>query len=508
MKTRRQSEQFYLKIADIPEEHHRWQAMRELAKIDLYFLLIWVLGRRDAENDWCFDRCREVQASPDGHLDLWARDHYKSTIVSVALSIQEIIKDPEVTIGVFSFSASAAQDIVAQIKRELESRSMLRWLFPDIVWERPSRDAPSWSVQNGITINRKTNPRECTVEGHSFMEGAPVGKHFAICLYDDVVTMDSVATPEMITKTTKRWELSIPLGRKDAKRRYVGTRYHYQDTYQTMLDRGAAVPRIYPAEDENGEPVFLTREQLDEKRRSMGPSAYSSQMLLAPNVDSTAGLLEEWLRFYDKQPARNTMNVYIVCDPANEKKKTSDWTVFFVIGLGPDQNYYVLDIVRDRLSLRERARTLIELHRKWSPDHRNKVNGVGYEKYGKDADIETIESIQAEETYRFDITPLGGQLAKRDRINRLEAPFADGRIYLPRRLLYTQYDGDTIDLVHHFIQMEYKPYPAIQYDDMLDCLARILDDEMMVVWPKPRKPDRDIYDQSEPVPASNSWMEG
>ena len=46
--------------------------MRELAKTDLYYFLIWVLGRRDAMNDWCYARCREVQASPDGHLDLWA----------------------------------------------------------------------------------------------------------------------------------------------------------------------------------------------------------------------------------------------------------------------------------------------------------------------------------------------------------------------------------------------------------------------------------------------------
>ncbi len=497
-KTREQSEQFYLKIADFEEDHHRWQAMRELAKNDLYYLLTWVLGRRDAENDWCFERCREVQKSPDGHLDLWARDHYKSTILSVALSIQGIIRDPEVTIGVLSFSASAAQDIVAQIKRELESRTMMRWLFPEIVWERPSRDAPSWSVQNGITVNRKTNPRECTVEGHSFMKGAPVGKHFAIGLYDDVVTMDSVATPEMITKTTKRWELSIPLGRKDARRRYVDTRYHYQDTYQTMLDRGAAEPRIYPAEDDNGELVFLTREHLNEKRRSMGPSAYSSQMLLAPNVDSTAGFLEEWLRFYDKEPARNKMNVYIVCDPANEKKRTSDWTVFFVIGLGPDQNYYVLDIIRDRMKL-------IELHRKWSPDARNKINGVGYEKYGKDADIETIESIQAEETYRFDITPLCGLLAKRDCINRLESAFAAGRFYLPRRLRYTQYDGEAVDLVHWFVQMEYKPYPVIQYDDMLDALARIMDDAMMVVWPRPEV-KRDRYDRVSESP--DGWMAG
>jgi predicted phage terminase large subunit-like protein len=485
MKTRRDSEKFYAIITGIQDAGERRAAMRELACSDLYFLLVWVLGRRDARNDWCFARCREVQRSPDGHLDLWARDHYKSTIISVALSIQDILRDPEVTIGVFSFNAAAAQDIVAQIKREFEARATLRWLFDDILWDRPSRDAPNWSVQNGITVNRKTNPRECTVEGHSFMEGAPVGKHFAICLYDDVVTMDSVATPEMISKTTNRWELSIPLGRKDARRRYVGTRYHFQDTYAEMISREAAQPRIYPAEGEDGEPVFLTRAQLDDKRKAMGPTTYAAQMMLDPALDSTAGFLEEWLRYYDDEPPLATMNVYILVDPANAKKKNSDWTAIWVIGLSSDYNYYVLDIVRDRLSLQERAKKLIELHRKWSPNAKQKVRKVGYEKYGKDADIEAITILQVEQNYRFAITALGGRLSKIDRINRLEPVCAEHRLYLPHRLLYTQYDGLTVDLVSHFRESEYKPYPAIKHDDMLDALARILDEDMATVWPKP-----------------------
>ena len=506
MRTRADSEALYVKIARLEDEQQRWETMRHLARTDLYYLLTWVLGRKDARNGWCYERCREVQKQPDGRLDLWARDHYKSTIVSLALTIQEILKDPEVTIGVFSFSRGAAEDIVAQIKREFESRTMLRWLFPDVIWERPGRDAPSWSVQNGITVIRKTNPRECTVEGHTFMEGAPVGKHFMICLYDDVVTEDSISSVDMITKTTKRWELSIPLGRKDARRRYVGTRYHFQDTYQAMIDRQAAIPRIYPAEDEAGHPVFLSREQLDVKRRSMGPTTYAAQMMLDPKLDSTAGFLEDWIQFWDDEPGRGTMNVYIVVDSANEKKRTSDWTVMWVVGLGPDQNYYVLDIIRDRISLRERARKLIDLHRKWSPVG-HKVNAVGYEKYGKDADIDAILQFQAAETYRFSLTELGGSLSKRDRINRLEPPFAAGRFWFPRRLLYTQYDGMTVDLVHHFIQQEFKPYPAIQYDDMLDALARILDDDLKTVWPraKPSQGDKEM-DKFLKRGGGNSWQ--
>jgi hypothetical protein len=55
-----------------------------------------LLRRPDADRDWLFDRCREVQLSPDRHLDLWARNHYKPTIIRFALTIQGLLNDPGV----------------------------------------------------------------------------------------------------------------------------------------------------------------------------------------------------------------------------------------------------------------------------------------------------------------------------------------------------------------------------------------------------------------------------
>src|SRR6266700_6731590 len=77
-----------------PWEH---EALRELARSDLFYLLVYVLGRKDVNRDWLFDRCQEVERDSDGYLDLWAREHYQSTIITFGLTIRDILRDPEIT---------------------------------------------------------------------------------------------------------------------------------------------------------------------------------------------------------------------------------------------------------------------------------------------------------------------------------------------------------------------------------------------------------------------------
>ena len=444
--------------------------LRGLCQTDLFFLLVYGLKRTDANRDWIFDRCREVQADPDDRLDLWARGHYKSTIITMANTIREILLEPDVTVGIFSHTRPIAKAFLRQIKREFETNELLKQLFPDILYVNPSAESPKWSEDEGLTVKRKANPKEATIEAWGLVDGQPTSKHYKLMVYDDVVTRESVTTPDMIAKVTEAWELSRNLGSETARTRYIGTRYHFNDTYKTIMDRGVKA-RVYPATKDGtieGEPVLLTREKLDEKYRDMGPYTFGCQMLQNPKADETQAFKTDWLRKYERC-SRDGQNVCILVDAANEKKKSSDYTSIWVLGLNADQNIYSLDIVRDRLNLKQRREALFDLHRKYRP------NDVGYEQYGMMADIQHMRSEMERLNYRFSITELGGQMPKNDRIKRLMPYFEQGRIWLPQALYKTDYQGAAIDLVNAFIEEEYKAFPVGLHDDMFDSMARIFD---------------------------------
>lgn len=468
-------------------------ALRHLCRTDLYFLLRHALRRKDAEHQWIFERCREIQADPDGYLDLWSREHYKSAIITYAKTIQDILAshgdDPlpewggrEVTVGIFSHSRAIAGRFLRQIKYEFESNQLLREWFQDILFANPQRESPKWSEGEGIIVKRKSNPAEATVEAWGVVDGQPIGKHFYLLVYDDVVTQESVHTPEMLQKTSDMLALSYALGAEGGRRRWIGTRYHANDAYQTIQDRGTAKPRIHLLTKEgtaDGTPVLRSKQWVQDKRRDMGPYIFACQMLQNPLADETQGFKEEWIKYHDGFK-REGLNVYMLFDPAGAKNKSSDYTAGWVVGLGPDKNVYVLDMVRDRLNLSQRAALVMRWHRKWKPI---RSGGVRYEKYGLMADIEHIQTVQQAENYRFDIIEVGGPLPKNDRIKRLIPYFEQGRVFMPRSHYYTPYDGRTSDLVQDFIQQEYKPFPVPIHDDMLDALARLVDPETPLIWP-------------------------
>lgn len=413
-----------------------------LGRCDRYYLLVRLCHRHDALHPWLYARCREVEANPDGYLDLWAREHYKSTLITFAGSIQEIVRDPETTVVIFSHTKPVARKFWRQIRDELETNDDLKRVYSDVLWADPRKDSPRWAEDSGLVVKRTTNPKEATLEAHGLVDGQPTGGHWRIRIYDDVVVPESVTSPEMVSKTTAAWELSDNLGARDdegngGRAWHTGTRYSFADTYHEIIERKALKPRIHPATDNgmaDGKPVLFSEELWAAKKKTQGPATIACQMLQNPAAGKQAMFDKLWLSFQDVRPA--TLNVYILVDPAHSRKKDSDNTAIAVIGIDSALNFWLLDGMRHKMGLQQRWLNMRNLRRKWMKMPGVQMVKVGYERYGMQADLEHFELEMQKDKDAFVIEELNwvyndssGQ-SKSDRVQRLQPYFMQKKFHL------------------------------------------------------------------------------
>lgn len=414
---------------------------------DRFFLLTYLCHRKDALDPWLFDRCREVEADPDGYLDLWARYHYKSTICTFAGLIQEVVCDPEITIAIISCTNAVALPFLIQIQQELENNEDLKRVYRDVLWQDPRKEAPQWSREKGLIVKRRGNPKEATIEAFGLIDGMRTGKHYRLLNYDDLVTEKLVTNPEMIQKVTERWELSDNLGTHGkTRKRMQGTRYSFADTYGILIEQKRGIKtRIYPATEDGtlkGDPVFLSHERWEEVKKAQRRTV-SAQMLLNPVAGNEAMFRSEWLKTFLIRPT--FMNIYIMCDPSKGSGARSDRTAIAVVGTDVAGNKYLLDGVRHRMKLSERYKWLRRFHEKWSNALGVQACIVGYEIYGQINDEEVIREWMERDKYSFGIevlnTPRQGGHSKNDRVERLEPDIRGGKFYIPGIVHHPEYGG-------------------------------------------------------------------
>jgi len=454
---------------------------------------------------------------------------HNSTIITFAGIIQEILCDPDICVAIFSNNIKIARPFLGQIQEELQANEALKGLYPDVLWANPKLEAPTWSLDKGLVVKRKsTNRKECTVEAHGLIDAMPTGKHFPLQVYDDVITEKNVTNPDQIKKASERIELSFPLGVGEKTRRWwIGTRYHYADTYGHLLNRETAQPRIYPATHDgtiDGNPVFMTPEAWADAKRDMR-SQIAAQMLQNPIAGQENMFFVKWLKPYYVRPV--LMNVYILCDPSKGRNKTSDRTAIAVVGIDAQNNKYLLDGYCHRMGLSERWDKLKALYKKWSSIAATRLLSVGYERYGMQSDIEYFEEKMREKGPSFTITEVNwtgerGRESKEHRVERLEPDFRHSSFFVPSKVwtpsveghvaewhveegtdefVYMPYreniqekrcrahgelwrlmdpikrldeDGNIYDLTRVFFE-EFRFFPFSPRDDLIDAMSRIYD---------------------------------
>ena len=444
------------------------QVMRRNSEYSLFYFVVYILHWTFLDNDFAYCLCAKCQGEGRwGRMWLLAREHYKSTVITIAETIRDILINPEKTTVIYSYKFDSAKDLFfTPIKNELEHNEIIRLIWSDVVYT--PEDKPEVWTATALNVKRKNRRKEFTLTCASIYNQL-TGSHYDQMIFDDAVIEENCQTADRIEQTQKQWELSLNTGNtKNLLYCIIGTFYAYGDLYCHIRDEKLCEVIIQPCYDVDGVPVLYTKQALEEKRKVMGASVFATQMLLDPKLGSAISFKEEDIQWWSAKTFAG-LNVYTFVDPAGEVARKRDNTVILTIGLDAADNFYLIDMVRDKLTLTQKTQELFRIKRNYNP----KI--VFYEKNGAAIDIPHIREEQDRYNFRFPIQALVQSKAKGERIEALMPLFEQHRIWFPQGgCWHTNWEGKREDMLHSFIVEEFLSYPHTTHDDALDDLANIL----------------------------------
>lgn len=400
--------------------------------------------------------------------------HMKSLIVNVIYPAWLLGHNPAETILTATYSRKLFEKHSLSFLRLLQS-PWYKKVFPDTVIDREALEF--------ITTTAGGSRFSTTVAGQLTGTG---GNYIII---DD--PMNAIAAESQLAREKVidwySFSLSTRQNQKDTVMILIAQRLHEEDLPGYLMQQGnwelLKIPAIAEQDESfsiNGKTFTRKKGELlsperfgsdfyEAQKKDLGEYGFAGQYQQRPAPVGGGEIKADWLRYYDGHLNYMDFTRIICVDPASAQKKTSDYTVFTVWGLGADRNLYLLDLTRDRLNPFQREEELFYLHNKYKI-----ASPVLYEKYGKDADISYLMQAMNTRNYRFTIYPVGGALEKIFRIRRLIRPFQEGRIWVPRKLVKYTVDGTPVDLIKELIE-EMVMFPNARHDDILDSMSRIFD---------------------------------
>ena len=407
----------------------------------------------------------------------------KSTYGSVYFPEYFAGRNPQLSIIAASHTAELAERFGRRVRNGLEETEF-HALFPTVTLAPDSTAAGRWGTNMG---------GEYTAVG---VGGSVTGRRGDLIIVDDPVRSREDADSERVREKTWDWWTNDLLTRLKPGGRIVVimTRWHEDDLAGRLLEREPQRWRVIKLPMVAGDNDPLGREPGDRlwkewftdemvRQAQQDPRSWISLYQQEPRPAEGAEFKRSWVVRFNSSPKK--MNKIILVDPAGDpqtakagtKRKKSDRTVMWVVGLAADGNAFLVDGLIDRLTLTQRADKLFDLHKKHKPVQ------VRYERYGMQADIPHIQSEMEHRQYRFKITEVAGAVEKNARIRRLIPWFEHGRMWLPQQLNYTDVQGQSKELIQELLEVEYATFPVGRYDDGLDCLARIDEPSLTLPWP-------------------------
>jgi len=309
---------------------------------------------------------RKITKYPVPIVFLVPRGHLKTSLLSIAWVIQQILINPNVTIRIVTFGWGRSVEILTEIKDHLKNPELVK-LFPEVLWFDPKAYAPKWG-EDAITVKRTEVVGGFTVKVDSIMGGI-TGSHCDIMVFDDLHDIENTQTADQIRKVIQRFRNCRAVLKPGGLRIIIGTVWKRDDFYAWCEDRGFEKYRRVATYNSRGEecdcdaedaqpyfPELFTVEELRQIKLELGRAFYACQYNLQALAEEDIKFTEEMIRFYDSDPPYN--KIWILVDPALSRTRKADDSAICIVGKpkNPDDR---LKVIKSR-GLRVRSRQLID----------------------------------------------------------------------------------------------------------------------------------------------------
>lgn len=227
------------------EESAEVLKVQELCKTNLEFLYKEVLGydrwNHELHGNYAGDPEKGVPPglayfmahSGPRKMILIPRNHLKSTVMTVAWSIQQILINPNIRICINNAVYDTARSFVSTIQAHLDTGSNLEKIFgsfrsPKLTWNR-----------DAFTIAQRTLARAQPTVMAASIDSTLNGKHFDLIINDDLVEPNNVKTKEQLQKVIDFHKDCFNQIDKGGTIINIGTRWAAQDLYGHILNTSA-----------------------------------------------------------------------------------------------------------------------------------------------------------------------------------------------------------------------------------------------------------------------------
>lgn len=488
-------------------KYQRWYQVRQWARTDLLFLCNRLLNYKDVTEEVHGPLINSLQKfkggqdyhdpeynwvryepacpiwdleGPRNRLILQFRGSLKTTINTVAHSIQWIINYPDIRILASMATGTQVSLVLKEIRDHFRYNENFRTIFPELC--PLAKKASDFGNNEEFTVRNRggRNPKEPTLMTCSVGK-VIAGIHVDVVKHSDLVDKENVSTPNQIEDVKSHFRYVNPLIERGTNSKGLsvrgwqdveGTPYNQSDLYAWIEDNEEKAkekswlifkrPVIEPDGTLNW-PNRFDKAEIEKTRIDIGDDYifYAQYYMVVTQADSALASRDE-IKFIDPRimdALRPRLRIHTTIDLAGmeAERKSTDFTVLTTAGFDRDGRCYILDIRRARFTPFEVIENIFDIHKTYRPIDI---------KIEKEAHARVILPFLAREMNKRQIFPMmvpirrDNRASKEQRIRSLQPWFKGGILKF----------ADDISCKMDLIQ-EILKFPKFNHDDILDTLA-------------------------------------